>query len=192
MIEAAHDFCGLFDHGALVFPHWHHVCTESSDVGSLRDGVSEESHGDTSFKSAHTDFGLYRWVALQAAHRHQILEVESQLTEFGDLALDKNGHLLGVETASKVVKRDFHHILTHLLRIIRVVGQGLCIGDEDKHLVEVALVLEFYAATERTHVVSDVKTTSGTVAGKHDFGSCHRVVFFSLAAKLQFLSGLTN
>ena len=59
-------------------------------------------------------FGLHRRVALQTTYRHQVLEIESQFTQFGDLALHEKGHLLGVETAGEIVEGHLDYILAYL------------------------------------------------------------------------------
>ena len=57
--------------------------------------------------------------------------------------------------------------------VIGIVGQGLRVGDEDKHLTIIAGVLQFDAATERTDKMTDVKTTGGTVAGENNLIGRH-------------------
>ena len=80
MIEAAHDFRGLFDHRLLILAGGYRIGTERGDISRLRNGISEEADGNAAFEAAHADFGLHRRVALQTAYRHQVLEIESQFT----------------------------------------------------------------------------------------------------------------
>ena len=146
IVEAAHDFRCLFNHRFLVFSGRHGGGAEGRDVGGLADGVGEEAYGDAAFEAAHLDFRLHGWVALQAAYADEVHEIEREFAELRNLALDEKRHLFRVEAAGKVVERHLNDILAHLFRVIDVVGEGLCVGDEYEHLLEVAFVLEFYAA----------------------------------------------
>ena len=173
MIETTHNLGRLLDHRFLVFARRHCRSAKRRNISRLRYRIGEEAHGNASFKTAHTDFGLHRRVALQTAHRHQILEIKRELAQFGNLALHEKGHFLRIESASQIVKRHFDHILTHLFGVIGIVGQGLRVGDEDKHLTIIAGVLQFDAATERTDKMTDMKTTGGTVAGENNLIGRH-------------------
>ena len=51
-------------------------------------------------------------------------------------------HLVGVQTAGQIVQRHLQNVLAHLLRIIGVVGEGLCVSDHDIDLIELARVLQ--------------------------------------------------
>ena len=80
------------------------------------------------------------------------------------LALDKNGYLFRVQTAGKVVKCDFDDILANLLRIIRVVREGLHVCDEHEHAVEVSFVLKENTVAEGPDIVSQMEFTGRAVA----------------------------
>ena len=171
VVEAAHDFGGLLEHGFLVLTGGHRGGAEGGDVGGLGDGIGEEAHGDAGLEAAHTDFGLHGGVALEAADRDEVHEVEGEFAELGYLALDKDGDFGGVEPYGEVVEGYLNHVLAHLLGVVYVVGEGLGVGDEDEHLLEIAGFLEFYAALEGAYVVAYVETAGGAVA-------CEDYLFF--------------
>ena len=68
MVEAAHDFRGLFDHWLLILACRHCGGTKRGDISRLRNRISEETDGNAAFEAAHADFGLHRRVALQPAY----------------------------------------------------------------------------------------------------------------------------
>jgi hypothetical protein len=60
-------------------------------------------------------------------------------------------------------------------RIIRVVGQGLQIGDEDEGVV---LMLQAHSVAERADVVAEMQRSGGPVSGED--GACHGSAPFRL------------
>ena len=88
------------------------------------------------FKAAHTDFGFHGWVTLQTAHRHEVHEVERKFAKFGNLALDKDGYFIRIESGRQVIECYLNHVLTNLFGVFDVVGECLCIGDEHKHFLK--------------------------------------------------------
>ena len=181
-VELVDDLARLLDHRLLILAHGDGRGLEGRDVRRLRDGVGEESDGDALTlrsvalggalgESAQGDFGLHGRVALQTLHGHQVHVVERQLAQFGDLRLDEERRLCGVEAHREVVQRDFDDVLTHLFRIVGVVGERLRVGDHDEYLVEFSRVLQFDAAAQRTYEMTQMKAARGTVAGEDDF--CH-------------------
>ena len=87
---------------------------------------------------------------LQAAYADEVHEIKPEFAELRNLALDeKRHHFFRVEAAGEVVERHLNDILAHFFRVVDVVGEGLCVGDEYGHLLEVAFVLELYAAAQR-------------------------------------------
>ena len=148
IVETAYDFTSLFNHRLLVFAHGHGSGAESGDVRCLADGVGEETYGDACLEITHLDFGLYRRVALQAAHGHQVHIVEGQFAEFRYLGLDEDGTLRRVQSASQVVQCHLDDVLAHLFRILHIVRQRLCVGDEDENLVVQAGVLQFHSSSQ--------------------------------------------
>ena len=181
-VEFVDDFARLLDHRLLVLAHGHGRGPEGRDVRRLADGVGEESDGNAltlgrvAFggalgESAQGDLGLHGRVALQTLHGDQVHVVERQFAQFRHLRLDEERRFRGVETHREVVQRHFDDILTHLFRVVGIVGERLRIGDHNEYFVELARVLQLDAAAERTHEVAQVEPARGTVAGKDDF--CH-------------------
>ena len=148
IVETAYDFTSLFNHRLLVFAHGHGSGAEGGNVRCLADGVGEETYGDACLEITHLDFGLYRRVALQAAHGHQVHIVEGQFAEFRYLGLDEDGTLRRVQSASQVVQCHLDDVLAHLFRILHIVRQRLCVGDEDENLVVQAGVLQFHSSSQ--------------------------------------------
>jgi hypothetical protein len=58
-----------------------------------------------------------------------------------------------IDPHGEIVERDLDHALANQRRIVRVVGQGLQIGDENEGLV---LVLQGDTIAERADVVAEV------------------------------------
>ena len=185
IVEAAHDFRGLLDHRFLVLAGGHGGGAEGGDVGGLADGVGEEAHGNRRLETAHLYFGLHGGVALQAAHAHEVHEVERKFAELGDLALYEERDALGVEAAGEVVECHLNHVLPHLLGVVDIVGECLGIGDKHKHLFISALVLQGHAVAERADVVPDVQAARWAVARKDYFRSCHLIIYCLKKFQLQ-------
>ena len=140
----------------------------NGNVRRLTDGIGEEAHGDAlAGKTTHLHLGLHRGIALQARYGHEVHEIEREFAQFGNLALYEDSHLFRVQTASQIVQRHLDDILAHLLRIVNIIGQGLCIGNKDIHLVVIALVLQLHTTAEATHVMTNMKPARRTVAGKY-------------------------
>ena len=85
VVEAAYNLTSLFNHRLLVLAYRYGGSLEGSDVGSLTDGVGEEAYGYARFEVTHLDFRLYRRVALQTAHGHEVHVVEGEFTQFRNL-----------------------------------------------------------------------------------------------------------
>ena len=114
------------------------------------------------------DLRLDGGVALQPRQRHQIHVVEGQLRQLADHGLDEHVGLGRVDAAGHVVQRHLQDVLPHLLRMVEVVGQRLCVGDHEEQLVEFAAVLQEHAVAERAYIVAHVQASGGTVAGEDD------------------------
>ena len=197
-IELVDDLARLLDHGFLVLAGGHRGGAESRDVGSLADGIGEETHGnalplgrialDGAFgEPAHLNLGLDRRIALEPLHGDQIHVIERQFAQLRNLRLHEKRGALGIEPRGEVVQSHFDDVLPHLLGIVGVVGEGLGIGDHDEDLLEFAGVLQLDAAAQRPHVMAQVETTRRTVAGKDYFA--HRFILFST---LIFSAGEAN
>ena len=71
-----------------------------------------------------------------------------------DTGLNADKGLIRVDTCGEIIEGDLDDVITYLLRVIPVIGQGLIVRDEDVDLVELTRVLKLYSPLERTHKVS--------------------------------------
>ncbi len=138
VVEAVDNLACKLNHRRLIVAGRHGRCLEGGDVGGLAYRITEESHRERLLEAAHLYFGLHRGVALHTRHRHQVHIIERQFTQLRHLSLHEERALLRVKTDGKIVKRHLYHILTHLLRIVGIIGQRLRVSDEDENLVEFA------------------------------------------------------
>ena len=169
LVEAANEFARHLDHRLLVLAHRHGRRLEKCDVGSLRNGIAEEAQRDVGLEVAHLDFSLHRRIALYAADGDEIHQIGGELGELGDMTLDEERALLGVETCCHPVESDVSDALTQFLGVICIVGEGLHIGHKHKHFVIAAGVLQFYAAAQRADVVAQVELSCGAISCKNYF-----------------------
>ena len=174
------DLARLLDHRLLVLARGHGRRLEGRDVRRLADRIGEEAHRNALAlrrialdgllrETAHLDLGLHRRVALQPLHGDQIHVVERQLAQLRHLRLDEERRLLGIEAARKVIERHFDDVLPHLLRIVGIVRQRLCVGDHDEDPLEFARVLQLHATAQRAYVMAQMEPTGGSVARQYDF-----------------------
>ena len=84
------------------------------------------------------------------------------------MGLHQNRGLGGVNAARQIVQRHLHDVVPHLLGMVKVVGEGLCIGDHEEQLLKPAAVLQHHAVTQRTDVVADVEASGRAVACEDD------------------------
>ena len=84
----------------------------------------------------------------------QIHVKEGQFTQFGDLRLDEDRCLAGIQSAGHVVQRHFNNILAHLLGILDIVRQCLCICDHDKSFLIFTGILQLYTSSQRAYIMS--------------------------------------
>ena len=148
LVEAAHELACDLEHGLLVFACGHGGSLEERDVGSLRDGIAEEAERDVGFEVAHLDLRLHRGIALHARDGDEVHEIGGELGKLGDMALDEEDALLGVETCSHPVEGDVDYALAELLGVFGIVGECLHVSHEHKHFFVAASVLQFDAAAE--------------------------------------------
>ena len=198
VVETVHQFAGLLNHWALVLTGRHDVGLEEGDVGSLAHRVAEEAHRNAFALSGcfgsllvllaettHFDFRLNGRVALKARHAYQVHQVGGEFAQFRDLALNEKRALFWVKSGGEVVERHFYNVLTDFLRVVGIVGECLNIGHKHKHAVVVALILQLYAATERTHIMADMEFACWTVASKNYF-SHFKVYYFVIIFVLSY------
>jgi len=136
VVEAADDLAALLQHGFLVLAYGHGSSLEEGNVGGLGDGIGEEAYGNAlAGEATHLNLGLHGRIALESADADEVHEVESEFAEFRNLALDEEGGLLRVEAYGEVVEGNLDDVLTNLVRIVDIVGEGLGIGLEDEDFV---------------------------------------------------------
>jgi len=160
----------------LILTGRHSSGTECRDIRCLADGVGEEAHRDAGLEVPHLDLALHGGVALQAAHGDEVHIVEAQLSQFRHHGLDENMGLGGVDAAGQIVQRHLQDVLTHLFRVVGVIGQGLCIGDHNVDLIVLAGVLQAHPLLQGTDIVAHMRAAGGAVAGQNDF--FHDVLLF--------------
>ena len=162
------DLAALLDHGALVLACGDGSGLEGGDVRSLADGVSEEAHRDAGLEVLLLDLGLDGGVALQAGDGDEVHIIEAQLGQLRHHGLDEDVCLGGVDAHGQIVQSNLQDVLAHLLRVIGVVGEGLCVGDHDIDLVELARVLQPDTLLQRADIVADMEPARRAVARQND------------------------
>ena len=145
--------------------------------GGLRYGIGKEAYRCSGTllrlllravvrESAQLYLGLDRRVTLQTLYRNQIHVVESQFAQLRHLRLYEDRRTLGVDAARKVVERDLDDVLAHLVRIVGVVRERLCVGDHDEYLLVESRLLQLDASRQRSDEVSQMKFARRAVARK--------------------------
>ena len=167
-VELMDDLAALLDHGALVLTCGDGSGLEGGDVRSLADGVSEEAHRNAGLEVLLLDLGLDGGVALQAGDGDEVHIIETQLGQLRHHGLDEDVCLGGVDAHGQIVQSDLQDVLAHLLRIVGVVGEGLCVSDHDIDLVELARVLQPDTLLQRTDIVADMEPARRAVARQND------------------------
>ena len=167
-VELMDDLAALLDHGALVLTCGDGSGLEGGDVRSLADGVSEEAHRDAGLEVLLLDLGLDGGVALQAGDGDEVHIIEAQLGQLRHHGLDEDVCLGGVDAHGQIVQSDLQDVLAHLLRVVGVVGEGLCVSDHDIDLVEFARVLQPDTLLQRADIVADMEPARRAVARQND------------------------
>lgn len=167
-VELMNDLAALLDHGALVLACGDGSSLEGGDVRSLADGVSEEAHRNAGLEVLLLDLGLDGGVALQAGDGDEVHIIEAQLGQLRHHGLDEDVCLGGVDAHGQIVQSDLQDVLAHLLRVVGVVGEGLCVSDHDIDLVELARVLQPDTLLQRADIVADMEPARRAVARQND------------------------
>ena len=74
-----------------------------------------------------------------------------------------------VDSDGEVVQRHLHHTAPHPVGVLRIVGEGLRIGQQQELLMR---VLKPQAVAQRSGIVAKVQRAGGAVAGENN-GSGH-------------------
>ena len=75
LIEASCQLAAKLNHRALVFAGRYGSGLEGCYVSGLTNRIAEETQWNVGFEVAHLNLSLDSWVALHAAHRHQVHEI---------------------------------------------------------------------------------------------------------------------
>ena len=75
LIEASCQLAAKLNHRALVFTGRYGSGLEGCYVSGLTNRIAEETQWNVGFEVAHLNLSLDSWVALHAAHRHQVHEI---------------------------------------------------------------------------------------------------------------------
>ena len=170
LIEATYEFTRHLKHRLLILTYGNGGRFEKRDVGSLRNGIAEESEGHAlALEATHLDLCLHRRVALNATHRDKVHQIGSELCQLRDLALDEEYALLRIKPGGKVVESHLDDVLAYLFRIVGIIGKSLHIGHKHEHTIIVALILQLDTTAQRADVVSQVKFSGGAVTGQNNF-----------------------
>ena len=147
-VKLMDNFTGLLYHRHLVLTCRYGSRTECGDICSLADGIGKESYRNARLKIAHLNFRLHGWIALQTGYSNQIHIIYRQLSELGHHGLDKQGGFCRVQTAGQIIQCNLQNILAYLFRIVRIIGQCLCIRNHNKNFIVFAGILQFYPALQ--------------------------------------------
>ena len=164
-VKLVHDFAGLLYHRHLILAGRNRGRTERRDIGRLTDWICKESNRNARFKIAHLNFRLYRWIALQTRYGNQIHIVHGQLGQLRHLRLNKQCRLCRIQTAGQIIQRNLQNILTNLFRIVCVISQCLCICNHNEDFIVFTGILQLYAASQGTNIMSQMQFAGRTVAG---------------------------
>ena len=162
-VETMCDLACLLDHRHLVLTGWYGGRLERCDIGGLRYRIGEESGWKAgnivilrlaAVKATHEHLGLDGRVSGQTLGSYEVHIVERQCVQCRDAGLNADKGLIRIDTCGEIIEGDLDDVITYLLRVIPVIGQGLIVRDEDVDLVELTRVLKLYSPLERTHKVS--------------------------------------
>ena len=119
----------------------------------------------TAEKTRITNRELAKGIPLKPGHGHQVHVIGRHLKELGNHGLDEHGGHRRIQTGGKIIQRHLHDVLTHLLRLLRVVRQRLRIRNHNKNIIIFAGVLQFDSAAKGTDIMAHMKTARGAVSG---------------------------
>ena len=176
-----------FDVWLLVFADWHKIRVAEGDVCRLADRIADEAVGHV-VVAVLRSFGLDRWVVAQGVHRDEHGIEDRQLGDGWDLALQEERHLFRIETNREVVDGDLHDAVADQLWTLKVGRQRLDVGDLNEGVV---VVLQFHTVGQTAHIVTNVETTSWTVASEDAFHS-HKSTPFSKALGARHILSVHN
>ena len=162
-VEAANDFLTLLQHRQLVLTYWNQSCLKSSNIGGLADRICKEAHWNTLFKVLLLNLSLNGRISLHTGNRNKIHVVGGKLSKLRHLGLNEQSGFSWVKTYRKVVKSNLQDVLTNLLRILKIISQGLNISNHNVDLIKLPGILQLNSALQRTYIMTYVKSASWSV-----------------------------
>ena len=135
----------LLKHWELILTYRHCCCTKCGNICRLTDRIAEETNRNAGLEISHLNLSFYSWIPLYTGYRNQIHIIKSQLCQFRNHGLDKDRGFLRINSTCQIVKRHVHNILAHLLRMLRIISQRLCVCDHNINFIIISGILEFYS-----------------------------------------------
>ena len=114
--------------------------------------------------------GLDGGIVAQGVDADQHGVKDRQLGNSRYMGLKKHRDLIGIQSHRQVVNGHVIDTAADEIRIFKMGGQRLDIGQEDKGVV---LLLQFDSALEAAHIVADVELAGGAVSGEYAFFGFH-------------------
>ena len=99
LIKTANKLTCQLKHWLLILTCWYCSSLKGSNVSSLRHRISKETHWDISFKVAHLNLSLHRWVALNTTNTDKIHQEGGQFCQLWNLTLYIQRTLLWVKSS---------------------------------------------------------------------------------------------
>jgi len=173
VVEAPRHLAGELDVRHLVLPHRHVARAVDQDVGRLQQRVAEEAVGREITVGELFLLVLVRRDALEPAERRHHREQQVQLGVLGDLRLDEEDRLVGVDAGGEPVDHHVPAVLLDVVRLLVVGGECVPVGDEIQAQV---FGLQAHPVLEHAVVVTEVQASRGPHAGE-DAGFVHSYRF---------------
>ena len=170
-VEAPRDLPAQFDVGLLVLPHRDDLGLHVEDIGRLEDGVEHQPQRRV-LDLLIPDHVLKGRDALDPRQGDQHGEQQGQFADLRDVGLQVDGGLLGVDAHRQVIQDDLSDVFAggQDVRLLRLGGQGVVVGDEQEDLV---FVLQPHPVGQGAHVVAQVQGPRGPISGQHPFFGPH-------------------
>lgn len=103
---------------------------------------------------------------MQTRHRDEVHVITGEFGELRDLRLDEYAGLCGVYANAEIVEGHLDYVVTHLAGVMGVVGKRLGVSDHYVDALVFAGVLQLHPAAQRPHIMTNMKSARGPVAGK--------------------------
>ena len=164
MIELAGYLACEFNMCNLVCADRDELRLVEQDVGGLEERITEEAVGSQILLAQLLLLILVAGDAFQPAKRSEHAEQQMQLGVLGNVRLDKDRALSGIQSRCQKVDSDIEDALFQTAGVGVVGGQGVEVGDEE---VAVVVLLQVHPVVEGAHVVAEVQSAGGAHAGEN-------------------------